>query len=66
MAIAIRKPSSGLDLKVERLQRGVQAQAVAAELGVHKSRVSAIEARRFVATPLVDRYMRALDRATSG
>jgi len=52
---------SGLSLKVERVQRRVKANALAAVMGVSKSRVSAIEREGFPSAEIVDRYRAGLD-----
>lgn len=52
---------SGLDLKVERIQRRVKANALADAMGVSKSRVSAIEREQFPSPEIVGRYRVGLD-----
>lgn len=58
---------TGLDLKLERIGRRVTGRRLAREMGVHPSRVSAIEAQQFLLEATVARYRAALDTcATSG
>lgn len=52
--------TTGLDLKVERTRRRVKATLLAAEMGVSKSRLSAIEREGYPSAEIVQRYRAAL------
>lgn len=53
--------TTGLDLKVERTRRRVKATLLAAQMGVSKSRLSAIEREGYPSDEIVARYRIALD-----
>ena len=53
--------ATGLQLKVERTAKRVQAKQIAEEMGVSKSRVAAIEASAFVTPETAERYRAAID-----
>lgn len=59
-------PTTGLDLKVERVRARVTAKALADTLGVTRQRVSAIEALGVVHDDLAARYRDGLLSLTSG
>lgn len=52
--------TTGLDLKVERTRCRVKATILAAEMGVSKSRLSAIEREGYPSAEIVARYRAAL------
>lgn len=54
---------TGLDLKVLRIRSHVEGRAVAAQMGVNRSRVSAIEALARPSDQIVERYLKALEAA---
>lgn len=52
--------TTGLDLKVERTRKRVKATLLAAQMGVSKSRLSAIEREGYPSADIVARYRSAL------
>ena len=52
--------TTGLDLKVERTRKRVKATLLAAQMGVSKSRLSAIEREGYPSADIVARYREAL------
>lgn len=52
---------TGRELKVRRTAAGIKVYELAAEMGVHSSRVSQIEALAIVTPDTVERYTAALD-----
>lgn len=52
--------TTGLDLKVRRTAARVKATDLAAQMGVSKSRISAIEREQFPSLEARERYLRAL------
>ena len=57
--------TSGLDLKLQRVAADVRSGVLARAMGVHPSRITAIERSRIVSAAVVERYVAALATCTT-
>ena len=63
--VAMIDGTTGFGLRVRRQALGVEARAVARQMGVSRSRVAAIEAARYPTRAARARYLDALGRAVA-
>jgi transcriptional regulator with XRE-family HTH domain len=64
MPSTITDVTTGLDLKLLRIERGITQEAVALQMGVWRQTVSIIEAALRPGPDRIARYLTALDEAT--